>query len=175
MKNTVADQAVGIPITYAHGIREHVKLGPKISETVKRKLRLGARIVQGGGVQRVFRQLFNVGPDEKLLKVSQCYLFTTAGPIAGLLFISTEKLAFCSERSLRFTTSNGEFIRVPYKVLIPLQKIKRAAPSANVNNPREKYIEIVTVDNFDFWFVGFLNYKKAFKHIQQAICQSSMR
>ncbi|KAK9110181.1 hypothetical protein Sjap_018241 [Stephania japonica] len=64
MKSTIADQSVVIPITYAHGIRKQVKLGTKISETMKRKLRLGAGIVRGGGVQRVFRQLFNVGPDE---------------------------------------------------------------------------------------------------------------
>ncbi|MBA0682811.1 hypothetical protein Goari_024502, partial [Gossypium aridum] len=32
--------------TFAHGVREHVRLGPKISETVKGKLSLGARILQ---------------------------------------------------------------------------------------------------------------------------------
>ncbi|KAK9153130.1 hypothetical protein Sjap_000610 [Stephania japonica] len=55
MKSTIADQSVVIPITYAHGICEQVKLGPKISKTLKRKLRLGARIVQGGGVRESFR------------------------------------------------------------------------------------------------------------------------
>ncbi|MBA0682809.1 hypothetical protein Goari_024501, partial [Gossypium aridum] len=32
--------------TFAHGVREHVRLGTKISETVKGKLSLGARILQ---------------------------------------------------------------------------------------------------------------------------------
>ncbi|KAK9115507.1 hypothetical protein Sjap_014454 [Stephania japonica] len=175
MKNPIPDQVIGVPISFARGVCEHVKLGPKISETVKGKLSWGARLVQGGGVQGVFRHLFSAEEGEKLLKVSQCYLYTTAGPIAGLLFISTEKIAFCSERSLRFSCSSGEIVRVPYKVMIPLRKIKRATQSESTKNPREKYMEIVTKDNFDFWFMGFVNYQKAFKHIQQAISQSLMR
>ncbi|KAE8672734.1 GEM-like protein 7 [Hibiscus syriacus] len=78
--------------TFAHGIREHVRLGPKISETLKGKLSLGARILQIKGVNQ----------------------------------------------------------------------------SENMKKPSEKYMEIVTVDGFDTWFMGFLDYKKAFKYLQQA-------
>lgn len=154
---------------FAHGIREHVRLAPKISETVKGKLSLGARILQMGGVEKIYKQLFNVKDGEKLLKASQCYLYTTAGPIAGLLFISTEKVAFCSERSIKITSPNGELLRLHYKVMIPLRKIKRVNQSENTKKPSQKYMQIITVDDFDFWFMGFLNYKKAFKSIQQAI------
>ena len=93
-----------------------VRLGPKISETVKGKLSLGAKILQVGGVEKIFKQLFVVSEDEKLLKASQCYLSTTAGPIAGLLFVSTEKVAFCSERSIKFSSPSGKSVRVHYKV-----------------------------------------------------------
>ncbi|KAJ9691658.1 hypothetical protein PVL29_013754 [Vitis rotundifolia] len=157
---------------FVHGIREHVRLGPKISETVKGKLSLGARILQLGGVKRVFKQIFCVGEGEKLLKASQCYLSTTAGPTAGLLFISTQRVAFCSERPIKFSSSNGELVRFHYKVSIPLRKVKRVDPSENVKNPSQKYMEIVTVDNFDFWFMGFLNYQKSFNCLQQALSQS---
>ncbi|KAJ0039220.1 hypothetical protein Pint_23237 [Pistacia integerrima] len=157
---------------FAHGVREHVRLAPKITETVKGKLSLGAKILQVGGVEKIFKQLFNVGEGENLLKASQCYLSTTAGPIAGLLFISTNKVAFCSERSLKFYSKNGEIVRVHYKVLIPLEKIKRVNQSVNMQKPSQKYMEICTVDDFDFWFMGFLNYEKAFKYLQQAISQS---
>ncbi|MFQ6649474.1 hypothetical protein Gotur_022222, partial [Gossypium turneri] len=64
--------------TFAHGVREHVRLGPKISETVKGKLSLGARILQVGGVEKIFKQLFSVREGEKLLKACQCHLSTTA-------------------------------------------------------------------------------------------------
>ncbi|GLT87138.1 hypothetical protein SLE2022_052370 [Rubroshorea leprosula] len=155
--------------SFANGVREHVRLGPKITETVKGKLSLGARILQVGGVKKVFKQLFSAREGERLLKACQCYLSTTAGPIAGLLFISTEKVAFCSERSIKMPSPNGELLRARYKVIIPIVKIKRVNQSENIEKSSQKYMEIVTVDDFDFWFMGFLNYQKAFNCIQQAI------
>ncbi|ESW14745.1 hypothetical protein PHAVU_007G014000 [Phaseolus vulgaris] len=153
-------------------VRDHVRLGPKITDTVKGKLSMGARILQVGGVEKVFMQLFSVGEGEKLLKASQCYLSTTSGPIAGLLFISTDKVAFCSDRSIKVSSPNGEDTRVHYKVSIPLKKIKSVNKSQNVEKPSQKYIEIVTVDDFDFWFMGFFHYQKALKCLQQAVPQS---
>ncbi|CAL5354335.1 unnamed protein product [Camellia sinensis] len=101
-------------------IREHVKLGRKITETVKGKLSLGAKIIRAGGVEKIFKHNFSIREGEKLLKASQCYLSTTAGPIAGLLFISTDKVAFFSDRSIKLSSPTGEFIRIRYKVVIPL-------------------------------------------------------
>ncbi|KAG4910005.1 GEM-like protein 4 [Glycine soja] len=152
--------------------REHVRLGPKITDTVKGKLSMGARILQVGGVEKVFMQLFSVREGEKLLKASQCYLSTTSGPIAGLLFISTDKVAFCSDRSIKISSPNGDDVRVHYKVSIPLTKLKSVNKSQNVEKPSQKYIEIVTVDNFDFWFMGFFNYQKALRCLQQAVPQA---
>ncbi|BFG33312.1 putative GEM-like protein 8 [Prunus yedoensis var. nudiflora] len=160
--------------SFAYRIREHVKLGPKLSETVKGKLSLGARIIQKGGRRNIFKQIFGVNEGEELLKASQCYLSTTAGPIPGLLFISTQKLAFCSERSISVpcaatATATGQVVRTPYKVQIPIRKIKRANQTENVNKPQQKYIEIVTEDDFEFWFMGFLRYEKAFRNLEKAI------
>ncbi|KAJ6823547.1 putative GEM-like protein 8 [Iris pallida] len=159
--------------SYAQGLRDHVSLAPKISETVKGKLSWGARILQAGGIEKVFRRYFSVGKREKLLKASQCYLSTTSGPIAGLLFISTHKVAFRSDRSLIFPSPQGD-VRVPYKVLIPLKSIKRAGQSENVNKPSQKYIQIVTVDDFEFWFMGFVSYQRSFKYLQQVIFEFEM-
>ncbi|KAK6122256.1 hypothetical protein DH2020_044004 [Rehmannia glutinosa] len=156
---------------YSKNIR-HIKLGPKLSETVKGKLSLGARILQVGGVDKVFRQKFNIGDDEKLLKASQCYLSTTAGPIAGLLFISNDRVAFCSERSIKVSSPTGKLLKVHYKVMIPLTKIKRAIESENVKKPTQKYVQLVTEDNFEFWFMGFLNHQTTLKYLHQAIHQA---
>ncbi|KAM7487929.1 hypothetical protein LguiB_025413 [Lonicera macranthoides] len=152
-------------------LQEHVRLGPKITETVKRKLSLGAKILQVGGVAKVFKQNFSIREGEKLLKTFHCHLSTTAGPISGLLFISTDKFAFRSERSIKISSPTGEMVRIHYKVSIPLRKIKTTNKSKNVEKPSLKYIEIVTVDNFDFWFMGFLNYQKTFNYLQQALSQ----
>ncbi|CDP19742.1 unnamed protein product [Coffea canephora] len=152
---------------FAKSIREHVRLAPKLTETVKGKLSLGKRILQVGGVEKVFKQLFSVTDSEKLLKASQCYLSTTSGPIAGLLFISTGKVAFCSERSIKIFSPTGKQIRIYYKVSIPLRKIKRASTSQNLKKPSQKYIEVVTEDSFEFWFMGFLNHQKTLKFLQK--------
>lgn len=94
-----------------------VTMGPKISETIKGKLSFGAKVLQAGGIDKVFREYFAVEKDEKLRKAFQCYLSTTAGPIAGMLFISTKKIAFHSDRPLSFTSPKGGSTRVPYKVI----------------------------------------------------------
>ncbi|KAL5749312.1 hypothetical protein ACOSP7_023915 [Xanthoceras sorbifolium] len=154
---------------FVYRIREHVRMGPKFTETVKGKLSLGAKIIQQGGRENVFKKMFVVSEEEKLLKASQCYLSTTQGPIPGLLFISTQNVAFCSERSITLPSSTGQLIRTPYKVLIPIEKIKSAKESENVTKAEEKYIEIVTVDDFEFWFMGFLRFEKAFHNLQKAI------
>lgn len=91
-------------------------MGPKLSETVIGKLSVGARIIKEGGRENIFRHVFGMSDGEKLLKASQCYLSTTAGPIAGFLFISTQKVAFCSERSITLPSQKGDSVRTPYKV-----------------------------------------------------------
>ncbi|BAF09439.1 putative GEM-like protein 8 [Oryza sativa Japonica Group] len=156
----------------AQGIKEHVTLGPKLSETVKGKLTLGARILQAGGVEKVFRQWFSVDKNEKLLRASQCYLSTTAGPIAGMLFVSTERVAFRSDRPLAVSAPGGDKVRVPYKVTIPLRKVKAAKPSENKHKPEQKYIEVVTNDGFEFWFMGFVSYHRSLHHLEQAVAQA---
>ncbi|KAF7090145.1 hypothetical protein CFC21_092952 [Triticum aestivum] len=153
----------------AQGFRDHVTLGPKLSETVKGKLSLGARILQAGGVERVFRQAFSAEKGERLVKALQCYLYTTSGPIAGMLFVSTRKIAFRSDRSLTVTSLAGDVARVPYKVVVPLGRIKRVQPSENADNPEQKYIHMATVDGFEFWFMGFVSYQRCCKYMQQVI------
>lgn len=93
-----------------------VRLGPKLSDTIRGKMSLGARILQVGGVEKVFKQKFNIGDDEKLLTVSQCYLSTTSRPIAGLLFVSNDRVAFRSERSIKLTSPTGKLSKVHYVV-----------------------------------------------------------
>ncbi|ESQ31887.1 hypothetical protein EUTSA_v10004897mg [Eutrema salsugineum] len=155
--------------SFTSGARDQSKLGPKLTETVKRKLSLGARIVQMGSLEKIYQKLFRVCDEEKLLKAYQCYLSTTAGPIAGLLFISSKKIAFCSERSIKVASPQGDLVRVHYKVSIPLCKINGVNQSVNTKTPSQKYLQVVTVDDFDFWFMGFLSYQKAFNCLKQAL------
>ena len=54
-------------------------------------------------------------------------------------------------------------------MLIPSKRIKSASVRENLYNPDEKYIDVVTDDGFDFWFMGFVNYEKSFKYLQHVI------
>lgn len=148
---------------------DHLKLGGNISEAIWGKLSLGAKIVTEGGVDNLFKLTFSVGPREKLLKTSACYLSTTTGPVVGLLFISTEKLAFCSDRPLSFMDSNGVTAWSYYRVVIPVGRLRSVNLSENIYKPAEKYIEIQTVDNHEFWFMGFVNYQKALRYLQEVV------
>ncbi|XP_029126921.1 putative GEM-like protein 8 isoform X2 [Cajanus cajan] len=167
MKNTGKSSSI------THRIHDHVKMGPKLSEMVKGKLSLGARIIHEGGRGNIFKSVFGMQENEQLLKASQCYLYTTAGPVAGILFVSTEKVAFFSERPINFTSVDGALVRAPYKVLIPIGSIKEVHECQNVMKVEEKYIEILTKDDSEFWFVGFLRYEKALKNLNKAISISN--
>lgn len=57
--------------------------------------------------------------------------------------------------------------------MIPIRKIKNVHESENLNKPEQKYIEIVTVDDFEFWFMGFFCYEKAFKKLKKAIAKAN--
>jgi hypothetical protein len=50
-------------------------MGQKITDTIKGKLRLGTRIFQISGVEKVFMQIFSVKDGEQLIKASQCYFW----------------------------------------------------------------------------------------------------
>jgi predicted peptidase len=66
-------------------------------------------------------------------------------------------------------------IKVPpvMQVLIPVEKIKEVNESMNVNKLEQKYIEVVTKDNSEFWFMGFLRYEKAIKNLNLAISMAN--
>uniref|UniRef100_A0A803LS06 GRAM domain-containing protein n=1 Tax=Chenopodium quinoa TaxID=63459 RepID=A0A803LS06_CHEQI len=223
-----------------------------MNKLAKEKLSLGGKILSIGRVGKEFRQMFNLNEGEQLLKASQCSLFTTAGQLTGRLFVSTDKIAFCSDKAIaKYSSPSGETLRYHYKVVIPLSKIKKAnqiedmkkaskkylqvvtddefefclyttagpivgrlfisseklafcsdkpiakvsSPageplrfhykvviplrkinkinqSENLKKPSQKYLEIVTADEFEFWFMGFRSYNKTLKFLQQAVSQS---
>jgi GRAM domain len=140
-----------------------------VSETVKWKMSLRKRIFRSGRVERLFRKSFPTFiNEERLLGAYKCSLFTTAGPIKGRIFITAERIAFHSRKLLKLKSYNGEVAKVPYKVSIPLRKIKNTVSSENLNRPEEKYVLIVTVDEFEFWFMGFINYQRSYESLHLA-------
>ncbi|KAI3698325.1 hypothetical protein L2E82_41785 [Cichorium intybus] len=89
--------------------------GPRLIEIMKQKLSHGAKMVQLGSPGKIFKKTFGIREEEKLLQASPCYLYTTAGAIAGILFVSTERVAFCSDRSIKTYSSTGKLLKFQYK------------------------------------------------------------
>ncbi|KAJ8546521.1 hypothetical protein K7X08_032398 [Anisodus acutangulus] len=158
---------------FSDGFQEDDRLWSRLIGSVKGKLSLqGTKILKARRIKEVFVQNFSVKPEEKIVKVTQCKLQTTAGPIAGLLFISTDRAAFVSHKPIKISSPSGEIIKFYYKISIPLRKIKKAMESKSLKKPSHKYIQVVTEDNFDFWFMGFLNHKSILKCLQEAIYET---
>ncbi|XP_024994725.1 GEM-like protein 7 [Cynara cardunculus var. scolymus] len=155
--------------SFAVAIKDRASLVPKLMELVKQKLNYGTKILPLGREAKLFRKSFSTRDGEKLLHASRCHIYTTVGAIAGILFMSSERVGFHSDRSLQTYSTAGELLKFQYKVSIPLEKIKRVGESMNTKRPSNKYVELVTMDDFNFWFMGFSDYRKTLRHLHRTI------
>ncbi|KAJ4838541.1 hypothetical protein Tsubulata_004573 [Turnera subulata] len=155
--------------TIAQNIWHHLKTGSSASETAWGKVQLTAKAITEGGFESLFKQIFDTEPDEKLRKSFACYLSTTTGPVAGTLYLSTARVGFCSDRPLCYTAPSGQEAWSYYKVMIPLGKISTVNPVIMKENPPEKYIQIVTMDGHEFWFMGFVSFEKAVQYLLEDV------
>lgn len=147
---------------------QHFKTSPSLADAAMGRIAHGTKVLAEGGYEKVFRQTFETVPEEKLLKSYACYLSTSAGPVMGVLYLSTAKLAFCSDNPLSYKV--GDLTEYSYyKVVLPVDQLKAVNPSISKINPAEKYIQVISVDNHEFWFMGFVNYDNAVKSLQGAL------
>ncbi|GLT70688.1 hypothetical protein SLA2020_427490 [Shorea laevis] len=152
---------------------QHLKTSPSLAEATMGRIAQGTKVLAEGGYENIFRQTFETAPDEKLQNSYACYLSTSAGPVMGVLYVSTAKLAYCSDSPLPY--KNGSQTEWSYyKVLIPLHQLKAVNPSSSRANPAEKYIQVISVDSLEFWFMGFLNYEGAVNYLQEALRAHSL-
>ncbi|CAJ1974012.1 unnamed protein product [Sphenostylis stenocarpa] len=147
---------------------QHLKTGPSFADAAVGRIAQGTKVLAEGGYEKIFRQTFETVPEEQLLKTYACYLSTSAGPVMGVLYLSTAKLAFCSDNPLSYQVGD-QTQWSHYKVVIPLHQLRAVNASTSRTNPSEKYIQIISVDNHEFWFMGFVHYDSAVKHIQGAL------
>lgn len=63
-----------------------------------------------------------------------------------------------------------DFDEIRYEqVVLPLNQLKAVNPSTSRVNTSEKYIQVISVDNHEFWFMGFVTYESAVKSLQEAV------
>uniref|UniRef100_A0A0D9VQI1 GRAM domain-containing protein n=1 Tax=Leersia perrieri TaxID=77586 RepID=A0A0D9VQI1_9ORYZ len=147
---------------------QHLKTGPSITDAAMGRISQITKVIAEGGYDKIFHQTFDVLPDEKLKKPYACYLSTSAGPVMGVLYLSNKKLAFCSDNPLAYKVGDKDEWSY-YKVVIPHTQLRSVNPSTSRTNASEKYIQVVSVDNHEFWFMGFVYYDSAVKNLQEAL------
>ncbi|MQM04415.1 hypothetical protein Taro_037210 [Colocasia esculenta] len=152
----------------AGNVWQHLRTGPSIADAAMGRIAQGTKVIAEGGYDRIFRQTFDTLPEEQLKKSYACYLSTSAGPVMGILYLSSAKLAFCSDNPLSYKVGDQTEWSY-YKVVIPLHQLRQINPSASKVNRAEKYIQIISVDNHEFWFMGFVNYDSAVMCLQEAL------
>ncbi|KAK4417106.1 GLABRA2 expression modulator [Sesamum alatum] len=154
---------------FAGNTWQHLKTSPSLADGALGRIAHGTKVLAEGGYEKMFRQTFEtVSSDEQLKDSYACYLSTSAGPVMGVLYVSTAKLAFCSDNPLPY--QNGDNTEWSYyKIVIPLHQLKAVNPSASRTNPAEKYIQLISVDNHEFWYMGFLSYAGAVTSLQGSL------
>ena len=80
----------------------HIVVCKGVVDVAVGRIAQGTRVLAEGGYEKIFRQTFEIVPEEKLLKTYACYLSTSARPVMGVLYLSTAKLAFCSDNPLSY-------------------------------------------------------------------------
>ncbi|XP_078157315.1 GLABRA2 expression modulator-like [Carex rostrata] len=147
---------------------QHLNTGPSFVEAAMGRIAQGTKVIAEGGYEKIFKQTFEVLPEEQLLQSYACYLSTSAGPVMGVLYISTSKIAFCSDNPLPYK-ARGKTEWSFYKVVIPLDQLRVANPSGSKVNAAEKYIQVISLDEHEFWFMGFLYFDSAVKSLEEAV------
>ncbi|KAK2993604.1 hypothetical protein RJ640_030911 [Escallonia rubra] len=155
--------------TVARNIWHNLKTGPSVTGAAWGKVNVTAKAITEGGFESFYKQIFATEPNEKLKKTFACYLSTTTGPVAGTLYLSTARVAFCSDRPLSFRAPSGQEAWSYYKVMIPFPNVGTINPVNMRENPSEKYIQIVTIDGHNFWFMGFVNFEKALDNLLNSL------
>uniref|UniRef100_A0ACD5YH46 Uncharacterized protein n=1 Tax=Avena sativa TaxID=4498 RepID=A0ACD5YH46_AVESA len=149
---------------------QHLRTAPSITEAAVGRIAQGTKVLAEGGHDKIFRQAFSAPPDEQLRKSYACYLSTSAGPVMGVMYLSTARVAFCSDTPIPYEAAGGDRTEWSYyKVAIPLHRLRAASPSASNLKPAEKFIQLVSVENHEFWLMGFVNYNSAVMHLQEAL------
>eukprot|EP00270_Netrium_digitus_P017703 TRINITY_DN6561_c0_g1_i2.p1 TRINITY_DN6561_c0_g1~~TRINITY_DN6561_c0_g1_i2.p1 ORF type:complete len:236 (-),score=60.58 TRINITY_DN6561_c0_g1_i2:414-1121(-) len=151
----------------ASNIWSHFGTGPSIVQTGLGKL-TNLKLFTPSGAEKFWRDTFCPPPTDKLEDYFACHLSTSVGPVPGTLFVSTRAFIFISDRTLHHSMQHGRIVSSFYKVVIPVDKVASVNPSQNQLKASELHVQVATLDDFFFWFMGFLSYEKALVSMQIA-------
>ncbi|CAN6469555.1 unnamed protein product [Victoria cruziana] len=166
------DDAARQAEVYAGNVWQHLRTSPHPANAAMGRITQETKAVLEGGQDKIFHRTFQTLPGEQLRKTFACYLSTSFGPVIGTLYLSTARIAFCSDSPLCYSPRPGQQEWIYYKVIVLLEQLAAVTPSSNRLNVSEKYIQIVTSDGHEFWFMGFVSYDKALQSLSEALHSS---
>lgn len=79
-----------------------VKTSPSMAEAAMGRIAQGTKVLAEGGYEKIFLSTFDTVPEERLQNSFACYLSTSAGPVMGVLYISTAKIAYSSDSPISY-------------------------------------------------------------------------
>ncbi|KAI3922143.1 hypothetical protein MKX01_005832 [Papaver californicum] len=158
----------------AGNVWQHLKTGPSVADAAMGRIAQGTKVLAEGGYEKIFPQTFESVPGEQLQKTFACYVSTSAGPVMGTLYLSNAKLAFCSDNPLSYKVGE-QTVWSYYKVIMPLHQLKAVNPIISKGKPAEKYIQVISVDSHEFWFMAFVNYDNAGKCLKDALLSHNLQ
>ncbi|KAL9243824.1 hypothetical protein vseg_017666 [Gypsophila vaccaria] len=150
----------------AENLYTHYRTGPGLVDVTKSRLNQTARFLFDGSAN-VFKREFGLVYGEQLKKTYACYLSIPGGPVLGTMYISNWKVCFRSDAPVWTGPGDGPGKWVYYKVAIEMNRVETVNQMANGTG--EKYIEIVTKDGKEFWFMGFVFYENALKNLYEVV------
>jgi len=83
-----------------------VKTSPSFAEAAMGRIAQGTKVLAEGGYEKIFLNTFETGPEERLQNCFACYLSTSAGPVMGVLYVSTAKIAYSSDNPISYRNNN---------------------------------------------------------------------
>ncbi|XWS33382.1 hypothetical protein CRYUN_Cryun22dG0077300 [Craigia yunnanensis] len=86
---------------------QHLKTSPSFAEAAMGRIARGTKVLVEGGYEKIFRQTFEIVPEEQLQNSFACYLSTSAGPVMGVFM--------CLQQSLHIAVT----------VLFPIKMVAR--------------------------------------------------
>ena len=96
---------------------QSVKTASSFADAAMGRIAQSTKVLTKGGYEKIFRQTFETILEEQLQNSFACYLSTSAGPVMGVLYVSTAKLAYCSDNPLSYKNS-GQTEWSYYKVIL---------------------------------------------------------
>lgn len=101
-----------------------MKTSPSFAEAAMGRIAQGTKVLAEGGYEKIFLSTFETVPEERLQNSYACYLSTSAGPVMGVLYVSTAKIAYSSDNPISYKSENKTEWSY-YKVHIPYSNLGR--------------------------------------------------